>query len=236
MDPKEAATLPGQVYAAESGSDNRLDLCLSRRTFIVGATASALAIGSEKFVLAQNPEGTHKPSPSDGPPECDGTCAVFPFILIARDEQDTGVRSKNPNDHSLGPPSPNIWFEDPITGQHFDTLTPGQQYLIGVTVKNLGSGPTYTLCVDFMIWTSTQTQGGNTVHNYDIVSVSQGLSLMQGQDVTVKSRIWSPTAGMGLKPGDAIVRAYDPWSDHYTETGVQLFVNQDRHLAHKSYT
>jgi len=36
--------------------------------------------------------------------------------------------------------------------------------------------------------------------------------------------------GGGLKPANAIVRAYDPWADHYTGTGEWLFVNRDRHL------
>ena len=69
----------------------------------------------------------------------------------------------------------------------------------------------------------------------DPKEITQGLPLVQNDPVIVRSSRWTPAFGLGLKPGDAIVRAYDPWADHYTVTGQYLYVNRDRHLAHKSY-
>ena len=141
-----------------------------------------------------------------------------------------GQRSQDPHDISLGPESPNVWFEDE-TGAHVTNLSQNGKYQIATNVSNLGSGPTLTLCVEFLVWTSSDA----TSHYYELMSTVQGETLMPGQSRTFKSREWSPGPATGLKPGDVIIRAYDPWADHYTETGTKLFVNQDRHLAHRFY-
>ena len=82
-----------------------------------------------------------------------------------------------------------------------------------------------------MVWYETV---GNLA-NYRTVSFTQGLVLMQNDTLSVRSSMFSPLS-MAKKPGDVIVRAYDPWADHYTETGKWLYVNRDRHLAHRRYT
>jgi hypothetical protein len=207
---------------------------ISRRSFLSATVCVVAVAGAESLVLAQNPEREARPTASEGPPPCEGTCSVNPFILIARGPNDNGGRSTNPNDYSLGVQSPNVWFEDAKTGQVVSNIIPGQDYRIFARLSNLGSGPTFTLCVDFMVWTGIDSQHNKNL--YTIVSTKQGLVLMQNDSVRISSELWSPTFGMGLKPGDAIVRAYDPWADHYSETGADLYVNRDRHLAHKSYT
>lgn len=209
---------------------------ISRRLFVMTSTATALAtaIGVERLAVAQEPHP--KPTASNGPPPCDGPCPVYPFVIVRRDPSDTGSRSLDANDHSLGVDSQNIWFEDIATGQSTAQLSPGNDYRIFAAVSNLGSGPAFTLCVEFLVWTSTVNKGGTTLHQYDIVSTQSGVGLMPGESRTFQSGPWSPGFGFGLKPGDVIVRAYDPWSDHYTETGSFLYVNRDRHLGHRAYS
>jgi hypothetical protein len=235
MDSPKDPILDAQVTSRASWKDHKREkIAFSRRVFCSGAACALAAASMERFVFAQEAERPQRPTPSDGPPPCDGVCHVYPVILIPNGPNDDGHRSTDPNDHSLGVQSPNVWFEDVKTGQIVNALIPGQHYQIVAQVANIGSGPTFSLCVDFMVWTST-----DNVHNtniYTMVSTKQGQALMQNDSIPVRSEPWSPAFGMGLKPGDAIVRAYDPWADHYTQTGEYLFVNRDRHLAHKPYS
>jgi hypothetical protein len=205
---------------------------VSRREFFSVAACAVAFAGMQKFVVAQNAD--HRPTPTDGPPPCEGICSVYPFILIPRGVNDKGSRSTDPNDRSLGVESPNVWVEDLQTGQPVANLTPGVDYQIVAEVANIGSGPTFTLSVDFMVW--TKIDNANHTNVYSLISSSHGLALMQDDSKKVRSAKWTPAFGMGLKPGDIIVRAYDPWADHYSETGLYLYVNRDRHLAHKSYS
>jgi hypothetical protein len=212
-----------------TGLQQLLHTTLSRRALLQGAVSTVTIAGMKSIGRAQGQR--MQPMLTDGPPPCEGTCVISPFIIIPNGPNDTGMRSNDPNDHSLGPPSPSVWFESAQTGQRVSALTPGQDYVIVANVKNAGSGPTFCLRVDFLVWTATTP----TEDIYSMTSVKQGLVLMEGEPQEIRSDPWTPGFGRGLKPGDVIVRAYDPWSDRYTDTGWYLFVNRDRHLAHCPY-
>ena len=223
---------------SETGADGRKNNLgmseFSRRSFLIAGTV-AVATGRKKFVFVQNPD-QHQPTATDGPPPCDGECKIYPYILIPSGPNDRGDRSTDVNDHSLGDPSQNVWLEDIETGRITDTPLDGHDYQIVVRVANHGSAPTYNLSVDFLIWTSVNKINNTNV--YSVVSSKHGLALMQNDTVIVKSVRWNPMLGKALKTGktgDIIIRAYDPWADHYTETGIFLYVKRDRHLAHQSY-
>jgi len=111
-------------------------------------------------------------------------------------------------------------------------LTIGTEYHIAARVSNLGSGTAFTLCVDFLSFVEI----ADRTNVYTLVSAKQEFALQPGKSKVVVSDPWTPGFGLGKKPGNVIVRAFDPRADHYLITGHMLYVNRDRHLAHKSFT
>lgn len=214
---------------------HRVGGMFNRREFVASATALGVTAALARPVLAQ--EGRRPPTPSTATNECDGVCQAYPFILIRRDSTDVGVRSTDVHDFSLGPETQDVWFEvaggggGPVT-----SLQGGVDYVTRARVWNLGAGAAASLCVDFLVWVSTSTDSTGTHRLYDVHSSSQGLTLMPQTSLVATSQPWTPAFGMGLKPGDAMIRAYDVTYDAYTDNGVHLYANRDRHLAHRTYT
>ncbi len=194
---------------------------LSRRR-VIAISASVLAAGPLGRLRAQERE----PTPTKGPPPCDGDCVLRPFLLVRRDANDIGSRTTDDTDTGLGVVTPNIAFEDARTGRTVNAMLPAGRFRIHARVTNLGSSPTYSLCVDFIDWPVTIPNA-----NANPILSSQGIVLMPGETIEVVSDPWSPNAdGRHM-----IVRTYDPWSDPYTKIGELLYVNRDRHLAHTPY-
>jgi len=161
----------------------------------------------------------------------------YPFIVIRSGPSDDGSRS-NVLSWALGPDSPSIWFEtyqaDGTPGTLVQRPQPGNDYQIVARVDDLGSAPSYGLCIDYLAWSNTRHDGGNTIHEYSFVGNIRNGVVMEGSYIELRSGRWSPGGAGGFFPGDIIVRAYDPLLDHYTVIGLELHVTNDRHLAHRS--
>jgi hypothetical protein len=171
--------------------------------------------------------------------DCDGDCKYYPFLVIPNSTGDRGVRPSTLTP-VLGPDSPSIWFEeynpDGTEGTRVARPIIGGNYQIVVHIENLGSAPSFALCVDFLVWTSTSQEDGNEIHHYSMVSAVRSAVVMDSAFTEIRSDRWSPGPDRGLFPGDTIIRIYDPLADHYSETGVWLYVTNDRHLGHKSFS
>ncbi len=174
---------------------------------------------------------------SDG--DCEGICKYYPFLVIPNGPGDQGARPPTLTP-ALGPDSPSIWFEeyksDGTEGTPVARPIVGGDYQIAVRVENLGSAPSFALCVDFLVWTSTSQEDGNEIHHYSMVSAIRNAVVMDSSSTELRSDRWSPGPSTGLFPGDTIIRVYDLLVDHYSETGIWLYVTNDRHLGHKSFS
>lgn len=214
---------------------NSIDTNLSRRSFVLAAASLAAPARLSSTSVDFHASAESIVRQNDSAVQCDGRCPARPYIVVRSSPSDNGARSAPANDYALGPDSPSLWIENAATGAVVTNLTPEVDYVIVASVSNLGDGASYTLCVEFLAWTSTTSESGQPVNHYSLVSSRQGAALMPRSTQQFRSEAWTPAFGRGIKPGDVIVRAYDPWSDHYTDTGRWLYVKQDRHLGHKSY-
>src|SRR5260370_7859629 len=83
---------------------------LSRRR-VIAISASVLAAGPLGRLRAQERE----PTPTKGPPPCDGDCVLRPFLLVRRDSNDIGSRTTDDTDTQLGVLPPHITLQTPTT-------------------------------------------------------------------------------------------------------------------------
>src|SRR5260370_42040489 len=84
---------------------------LSRRR-VIAISASVLAAGPLGRLRAQERE----PTPTKGPPPCDGDCVLRPFLLVPRDAHDSGSRTADDACTRLGVVTPKLAFGGPVTG------------------------------------------------------------------------------------------------------------------------
>lgn len=182
----------------------------------------------QSLVDSEHPK-TESPSVSDDKPN------FRPYLVVRLSAGDKGQRPSIPN-VALGPDSPSLWFEDEGSPDSVVLKpVPGRNYQIVVKVDNLGDFPSFGVCVDFFSWTRTETNDTTSIHYYENLSFSSSETIFENTSTLIRSSTWSPGENGVLFPGDVIIRAYDPISDPYNDTGTHFYVQNDRHLAHRSF-
>jgi hypothetical protein len=207
---------------------------MKKRKFLYTSGMSLGIILSPKINLISNPILSENQLQ-------EGDQSYYPFLYLPLSETDNGGRFGGIGN---GPDSPSIWFEkyEPSGTQNppIDILRIDQEYQIAVKVKNRGKAPAYTLCIDFLQWTSISVVNGVTINYYTFIGIASTNTLdtilMDGEENTFRSTKWVPLPSPKGNVGDFIIRVYDPTSDQLTEYGDHfLYVQGDRHLGHHSY-
>jgi len=158
-----------------------------------------------------------------------------PRLFIPISVTDTGNRMSG-QDPQLGPESPSVWFEtfqeNGEPGTIVTDLAPNGEYQIVVVVKNLGTGPSYSVCVDFFGYYANAPG----VQLYKYITYAPEALLFESQSIEIRSSKWIPQDTGVFMPGDVIVRAFDPLFSTYQDTGRYFYVQNDPHLAHRRFT
>lgn len=157
-----------------------------------------------------------------------------PRLFIPLSDTDVGNRMSG-QDPQLGPESPSVWFEtfqaNGEPGEVVTDLMPDGEYQIVVVVKNLGTGPSYSVCVDFFGYYANAP--GMQLYKY--IAYAPEALLFESQSIQIRSSKWIPQETSVFLPGDVIVRAFDPLFSTYQDTGRYFFIQNDPHLAHKRF-
>ncbi|HEX6749468.1 MAG TPA: hypothetical protein VF092_19385 [Longimicrobium sp.] len=190
------------------------------------STADATAASAVQSTVAEKP----------GQSDCDGICPYRPYLVVPASFHDKGDRPTTQTP-VLGPDSPSVFFEmyspSGEGGERVQHPQIGGEYTIVVRIENQGNAPAVGLCVDYLEW--TRTEGSIHVYTFSPGLITRGGSIMDDSSVEIRSPKWIPKGHDGAVNGDVIVRAFDVF-DPYLDTGYKLYVTNDRHLAHRSFT
>jgi len=174
-----------------------------------------------------------EPGEGEGGENGEETPHMGPFLLIPAGPGDRGHRPLPSNVDS-----PSIWFETFEPGRETGKPTPaptkGVPHQVAVRIQNQGASPSFGVCVDFLFHVIDEVENGNTIRRYDVIRYASGVQILDAGESIVRFAPWIPGEREKF-PGDVIVRVYDPLMDPYDKTGEDLFVVEDRHLAHRSF-